>query len=104
MKKYIFCLTIMATAFACAPQAASAQNAPLGKGITEAGLKRNDAGQRVSAINILSQAAPGLGLSVEALIDLYEMGAVTISIGSGHPVVVVQKAAKEAKKAENKKR
>ncbi len=97
MKKYIFCLTIMATAFAFAPQSASAQNAPLGKGINEAGLKKNDAAQRTSVINILSQAAPGLGMSVEALINLYEMGAVTISTGSGHPVVVVEK--KRAKEA-----
>ncbi len=104
MKKYIFCLTIMATAFACAPQAANAQTAPLGKGITEAGLKKYDAGQRTSVINILSQAAPSLGMSTEVLIDLYDRGAVTIEIIGVNPVVYVLKAAKEAKKAENKKR
>ncbi len=90
MKKYLFCLTIMVTAFAFAPQAASAQNAPLGKGINEAGLKKNDAAQRTSVINILSQAAPGLGISTDMLIDLYDMGAVSIEMGSGTPVVVVQ--------------
>ncbi len=103
MKKYLFSLTIMATAFACAPQAANAQTAPLGKGITEAGLKKYDAGQRTSVINILSQAAPSLGMSTEVLIDLYDRGAVTIEIIGGNPVVYVQ-AAKDAKKAENKKR
>ena len=104
MKKYIFCLTIMATAFAFAPQSASAQNAPLGKGINEAGLKKYDAGQRTTVINILSQAAPSLGMSTDVLIDLYDSGAVTIEIIGVNPVVHVLKAAKEAKKAENKKR
>ncbi len=90
MKKYIFCLTIMATAFAFAPQAANAQTAPLGKGITMAGIKRNENLQRTTVINILSQAAPGLGMSTEVLIDLYDSGAVTIELGRGTPVVVVQ--------------
>ncbi len=104
MKKYIFCLTIMATAFAFTPQTSSAQNAPLGKGITEAGLKKYDAGQRTSVINILSQAAPSLGMSTDVLIDLYDSGAVTIEIIGVNPVVYVSKAAKEARKAENRKR
>ncbi len=98
MKKYLFCLTIMVTALAAAPQYANAQNAPLGKGINKEGIKRNENFQRTSVINILSQAAPSLGMSTDVLIDLYDRGAVTIEIIGGNPVVNVQ-AAKEEKKA-----
>ncbi len=81
MKKYLFCLTIMATAIAFAPQTASAQNAPLGKGINKEGIKRGENLQRQSPTEILSLVAPSTGLSLEKLLELHQIGSITI-----HPV------------------